>query len=63
VRLEESVLVRGAWLDVAPLALEDVLARADEAAGSLDAALVHRVRGHIPILAENGRERGATLTT
>src|ERR671939_1323604 len=46
VRLQECVLLGGAWLHLVPLAPQDVLARLDQLARADDATLVDRVGGH-----------------
>jgi len=51
VRLEEGVLIVGARLSVAPIALEHVLVSADELSRMRHGALVDRVRSHTSILA------------
>src|SRR5205823_642776 len=49
MRLQEGVLVVGAWLCVAPIAVEHVLTSVDELACSRDGLLVHGIRRH-PVL-------------
>jgi hypothetical protein len=47
VRLEEGVLLGGARLELAPVAVEDVLSCLDQLPGALHRALVEGVRvGH-----------------
>jgi hypothetical protein len=46
MRPQERVLSVGLWLNVAPIAVEDVLARLDELPGAGDGAVVDRVGRH-----------------
>jgi hypothetical protein len=51
VRLEEGVLVVGARLSVAPIALQHVLVSVDELSRVCHGELIDRVRSHTPIMA------------
>jgi hypothetical protein len=50
MRCQERVLVVGSWLNLAPIAVEDVLARIDEPPSVSDGASIDRVRAHRRIM-------------
>ena len=59
VSFQERVFILGAWLSLAPVAVEDVLAGIDEAASVRDRALIDRIRSHCRKY-ENALRPGAT---